>query len=61
MRICTDVDIQRAVGWPELLTAELFIICVLYLGLVEILLLPRSSKYCKSRFLSDVCTSLLCP
>jgi hypothetical protein len=60
VRICTDVDIQRAVGWPELLTVELFIICILCLGLVEMLLLPCSAKYLKPPYQIEVqlyCTS----
>ena len=48
-------------GWgrPDLLTLELFIICILYLGFVEILFLRCSSEYFKSPFLSDLGTSLL--
>jgi hypothetical protein len=41
-RICTDVDTEKAVGLVRLLTVKLLTIYTLYLGFVELLLLPLS-------------------
>lgn len=42
VRICTDVDTERRAGLVRPLTAEILIIYTLYLGFVELLLLPLS-------------------